>query len=222
MGCAIDVGRWNRRTAGRLQLAGQLSSSLLVRYALTEGSGAPQDSSGNGNHATLPGGTANPTWTSQGLNCDGSSQYFNAPGTRMARTLVWASTLTPQLNWPSPAGAQFVTPFSVPDLSMTFAGANYYGNHPSAGVNGTFNDKSDGTLQGTHTFALTLGTNYSTDPNVFYVDGVPTTYSSGHMATAGAASGNYQVCGSNTGYATYFGGSFYYFEAFSDEKTPLF
>ncbi|HTD95990.1 MAG TPA: SGNH/GDSL hydrolase family protein, partial [Edaphobacter sp.] len=164
--------------------------------------------------------TANPGWTTQGIKCDGTSQYFNAPGTRTARTFVWASTLAPQLNSAIPAGVQFVTPFSVPDLSVTFGGNGYYGHHPGVASGGTYFDLSNDTLQGTHTYALTLGTNTSTDPNVFYVDGVPTSYLSARWMAAGIATGNYQVCGSNTGFPTYFGGNFYYFEAFSDEKTP--
>jgi lysophospholipase L1-like esterase len=38
-------------------------------------------------------------------------------------------------------------------------------------------------------------------------------------AGVGKATGPYQVCGTATGAATYFPGSFYYFEAYSDEKT---
>ncbi|MEO6911876.1 MAG: SGNH/GDSL hydrolase family protein [Edaphobacter sp.] len=113
-----------------------------------------------------------------------------------------------------------MTPFSVPDLSVTFGGNGYYGHHPAVGMAGTYGDPSSDTLQGTHTFALTLGTNNSTDPNVFYMDGVPTAYLSARWGSAGHATADYQVCGANTGYPTYFGGSFYYFEAFSDEKTP--
>ncbi|WP_348269849.1 SGNH/GDSL hydrolase family protein [Edaphobacter paludis] len=211
-----EDGTWATVSSG---MAGQLSASLLARYALTDGSGAPQDTSGNGNNATLPGGTANPAWTSQGISCNGTSQYFGAPGTRTARTFVWASTLTPQLNAALPAGAQFVSAFGVPDLSVVFGGS-FYGHHPAVAHAGTYGDMSNDTLQGTHTFALTLGTNSSTDPNVFYIDGMPTTYISSRAAAAALATADYQVCGMNSGYSTYFGGNFYYFEAFSDEKTP--
>jgi trimeric autotransporter adhesin len=199
----------------------QLAANLLVRYALTEGSGAPQDTSGNGNHATLPGGGANPTWTAQGISCDGASQYFNSVGTRGARTFVWSSTEQAPLNAAVPTGPQFVTPFGVADLSVLEGGNNYYGSHPGVGINGTFNSQSNDTLQGTHTYALTLGTNASTDPDRFYVDGVETTYVGARGGSAGFATAAYEVCGVQSGFPTYFPGSFYYFEAFSDEKTPV-
>ncbi|GGG65968.1 hypothetical protein [Edaphobacter dinghuensis] len=215
-----EDGTWATVSGTSIGSAGQLSTNLLARYALTDGSGAPQDTSGNSNNATLPGGTANPTWTAQGIACNGTSQYFGATGTKSARTFVWSSTLTPQLNAASPAGAQFVTPFGVPNLSVVFGGSNYYGSHPAVGSAGTYADQSNDTLQGTHTFALTLGTNSTTDPNVFYIDGAPTTYISNRSASAGLATADFQVCGMNSGYPTYFGGNFYYFEAFSDEKTP--
>jgi hypothetical protein len=213
-----EDGTW-ATVNGASGMAGQLSTNLLARFALNDGSGTPQDSSGNGNTAALPGGTANPVWTSQGLSCNGTSQYFTATGTHAARTFVWASTLTPQLNASSPAGANYVSAFGVPDLSLVFGGG-YYGHHPAVAHSGTYADTSNDTLQGTHTFALTLGTNSTTDPNVFYIDGVPTTYTSARADSAGLATADFQVCGINSGYPTYFGGNFYYFEAYSDEKTP--
>ena len=109
----------------------QIATNLLARYALTEGTGAPQDTSGNGNNATLPGGAANPTWTAQGISCDGASQYFNSVGTRGARTFVWSSTELVPLNAAVPAGPQFVTPFGVADLSVIEGGNGYYGSHPA-------------------------------------------------------------------------------------------
>ena len=109
----------------------QIATNLLARYALTEGTGAPQDASGNGNNATLPGGAANPTWTAQGISCDGASQYFNSVGTRGARTFVWSSTELVPLNAAVPAGPQFVTPFGVADLSVIEGGNGYYGSHPA-------------------------------------------------------------------------------------------
>jgi trimeric autotransporter adhesin len=200
--------------------ATQISTNLLARYALTDGSGAPQDSSGNGNNATLPGGSANPTWTAQGISCDGASQYFNSVGTRGARTFVWSSTEMVPLNAASPIGTQFVTPFGVADLSVVIGGNGYYGSHPGVGSSGSYSSLSNGTLQGTHTFALTLGTNSATDPDHLYMDGVETTYSTGQGASSGVATTAFQVCGANTGFGTFFPGQMYYFEAFSDEKTP--
>ena len=200
--------------------ATQIASNLLVRYPLTDGTGAPQDTSVNGNNATLPGGGANPTWTAQGISCDGASQYFNSVGTRGARTFVWASTELVPLNAAVPEGPQFVTPFGVPDLSVVEGGNSYYGSHPAVAHNGSYNGQSNDTLQGTHTFALTLGTNASTDPDHFYLDGVETTYIGARGASAGLATAAYQVCGVQSGYPTFFPGSLYYFEAFSDEKTP--
>ncbi len=200
---------------------GQIGANLLARYGLMDGSGAPKDSSGNGNDATLPGGSANPVWTAQGISCDGSSQRFHATGTRGARTFVWSSTETVPMNSAFPAGPTYVTPFGVADLSVSLGGNNYYGSHPGVALyrTGVYNDRSSDTLQGTHTFALTLGSNSASDPNRFYVDGAETTYTGARGAAAGVATADYDVCGVSTGYPTYFPGSFYYFEAFSDEKT---
>jgi hypothetical protein len=213
-----EDGAWAAVSASGGSTTGQIATNLVARYALTEGSGAPQDSSGNGNHATLPGGGANPTWTSQGISCDGASQYFNTVGTRGARTFVWSSTEAVPLNSGFPAGPQFVTAFGVPDLSMVEGGNGYYGSHPGVAHSGAYSGMSNGTLQGTHTFALTLGTNASSDPDHFYVDGVETTYLTGQGSSAGLATSAYQVCGISSGFPTFFPGSFYYFEAFSDEK----
>jgi lysophospholipase L1-like esterase len=205
---------------GTSGIAGQLSTNLLARYALTDGSGAPQDSSGNGNNATLPGGTLNPTWTTQGISCNGSSQYFNSTGTQSARTFVWVSTETPQTTGPSAVGPQFVTPFGLSDRSVFFGGNEWYGNQPTVVVNGAqVGALSNGTLLGTHVFALTLGTNTTTDPSQFYIDGALVSSATAMGAATGKATGAYQVCGTPTGAATYFPGSFYYFEAYSDEKT---
>ena len=215
-----EDGTWAAVNASGGPTPTQLATNLLVRYAMTEGTGAPQDTSGNGNHATLPGGAANPTWTAQGISCDGSSQYFNSVATRGARTFVWSSTESVPLNAAVPAGPQFVTPFGVPDLSVLEGGNGYYGSHPGVGINGTFNSQSNDTLQGTHTFALTLGTDASIDPDRFYVDGVETTYIGARGGSAGLATAAYQVCGVQSGFPTFFPGSFYYFEAFSDEKGP--
>jgi lysophospholipase L1-like esterase len=213
-----EDGTWAAVSGSGGPATDQISANLLVRYALTEGSGAPQDSSGNGNNATLPGGSANPTWTSQGISCNGTSQYFNSVGTKGSRTFVWSSTETPPLNSPLPAGPQYVTAFGVPDLSLVEGGSNYYGSHPAAAHNGSYNGQSNGTLEGTHTFALTLGSG-GADVDHFYVDGVETTYLTSPWSSASSATAAYQVCGMSSGYATYFPGSFYYFEAFSDEKS---
>ncbi len=205
-----------------IPVAGQSATNLLARYALTEGSGAPTDSSGNGNNATLPGGSLNPSWTTQGLSCNGSSQYFNSTGTRGARTIVWASTEMVPQSGASPVGPQYVTPFGASDLSLEFQGANYYGSHPGTSIHGVVASQSNDTMQGTHVFVWTLGTNASTDPDHLYIDGAETTYASGttRSASAGKATSDLQVCGVPSGAAHYFPGSLYYFEAFSDEKTP--
>ena len=215
-----EDGTWATVSGTSSGTAGQLSTNLLARYALTDGSGAPLDSSGNGNNATLPGGTANPTWTTQGIACNGTNQYFNSTGTQSARTFVWVSTETAQTTGGSPVGPQFVTPFGVSDKSIFFGGNDWYGNQPALAVNATqAGSLSNGTLLGTHVFALTLGTNTTTDPTYFYIDGAPVSSATAMGAGVGKATGAFQVCGTPTGAATYFPGSFYYFEAYSDEKT---
>jgi len=217
-----EDGTWTAVSSSGGTMSGQIATNLLVRYALTDGSGAPKDSSGNGKNATLPGGSANPLWTSQGISCDGASQYFNSAGTQAARTFVWTSSQTVSTNSPSPSGPQFVTPFGVPDLSISFGANAWYGNHPAVSAGGNYdNTQSSDTLQGTHTYALTLGTNSASDPDRFYVDGVETTYTGPRSAGAGLATAGYQVCGMNSGFPTYWPGALYYFEAFSDEKTPV-
>ncbi len=207
--------------AGSGMGAGQIGVNLLARFGLMDGSGAPKDSSGNGNDALLPGGGANPVWTAQGISCDGSAQRFRATGTRGARTFVWSSTEAVPMNSAFPAGPTYVTPFGVADLSVSLGGNNYYGSHPGVALyrTGVYNDRSSDTLQGTHTFALTLGSDSASDPNRFYIDGAETTYTGARGAAAGVATADYDVCGISTGYPTYFPGAFYYFEAFSDEKT---
>ncbi len=215
-----EDGSWAAVSGTSIGMAGQLSANLLARYALTDGSGAPQDSSGNGNNATLPGGSANPAWTAQGIACNGSSQYFNSVGTQSARTFVWASTETAQTNGGGPLGPQFVTPFGIADRSVFFGGNEWYGNQPSLAVAGAqAGASSNGTLLGTHVFALTLGTNATTDPTLFYIDGALVSSAAAMGPGAGRATGPYQVCGTPTGAQTYFPGSFYYFETYSDEKT---
>ncbi|MDW5265706.1 MULTISPECIES: SGNH/GDSL hydrolase family protein [Acidobacteriaceae] len=215
-----EDGTWATVSGTTTGVAGQLSTNLLARYALTDGSGSPQDSSGNGNNATLPGGTLNPAWTTQGITCNGSSQYFNSAGTQSAKTFVWVSTQTPQTTGAGPVGPQFVTPFGVSDRSVFFGGNEWYGNQPAVVVNGgQAGSLSNGTLLGTHVFALTLGTNTTTDPTQFYIDGAAVSSATAMGAAAAKATGAYQVCGTPTGAATYFPGSFYYFEAYSDEKT---
>jgi len=216
-----EDGSWAAVSGTSIGMAGQLSANLLARYALTDGSGAPQDSSGNGNNATLPGGSANPAWTAQGIACNGSNQYFNSVGTQSARTFVWASTETAQTNGGGPLGPQFVTPFGVADRSVFFGGNEWYGNQPSLAVAAAqAGGSSNGTLLGTHVFALTLGTNTTTDPTLFYIDGAVVSSPTAMGPGAGRATGPYQVCGTPTGAPTYFPGSFYYFETYSDEKTP--
>jgi lysophospholipase L1-like esterase len=133
---------------------------------------------------------------------------------------VWVSTETPQTTGAGPVGPQFVTPFGVSDRSMFFGGNAWYGNQPTVVVNGgQAGSLSNGTLLGTHVFALTLGTNTTTDPTQFYIDGVAVSSPTAMGVAVGKATGAYQVCGTPTGAATYFPGSFYYFEAYSDEKT---
>jgi trimeric autotransporter adhesin len=217
-----EDGTWSAVSSAGSAGPGQIATNLLVRYALTDGTGAPKDSSGNGNNATVPGGSANPVWTSQGISCDGASQYFNSAGTRAARTFVWSSSQTVSVNSPAAAGPQYVTPFGVPDFSLSFGSNAFYGNHPAVSSGGNYNNSaSSDTLQGTHTYALTLGTNSTSDPDHFYVDGVETTYLGVRSAAAGTATAAFQVCGMSSGFPTYWPGAFYYFEAFSDEKTPV-
>jgi lysophospholipase L1-like esterase len=215
-----EDGSWAAVSGTSAGMAGQLSANLLARYALTDGSGAPQDSSGNGNNATLPGGSLNPAWTAQGITCNGSSQYFNSMGTQSARTFVWSSTETAQTTGAGPVGPQFVTPFGLADRSVFFGGNEWYGNQPALVITGgQLGSLSNGTLLGTHVFALTLGTNTTTDPTLFYIDGAVVSSPAAIGPGAGKATGPYQVCGTATGAPTYFPGSFYYFETYSDEKT---
>jgi hypothetical protein len=198
----------------------QISTNIVTRYALNDGSGAPKDSSGNGNNATLPGGGANPVWTPQGISCDGASQYFNSVGTRTNKTFVWATTETLPLNNGFPISPQFVTAFGTVDIAILIGSNQYYGNNPGVGLSGTFSNQSSDTFQGTHVWTLVLGTNTSTDPDRLYKDGVQTTYAPGAIrsASVGVATADYGVCGTPSGFGTFFPGNMYYWESYSDQK----
>lgn len=198
-----------------------ISTNLVSRYALTDGSGtAPIDSSGNGHAGIFPGGAGNPTWSTTGLMFNGSSNFFTAPGTRAARTIVWVSSLPSALNNSIPVNPQFVSPFGVTDLSFLYGGNSFYGTHPGVSSAGSTQQFSNDSLQGTHVWALTLGTNQTTDPDQLYKDGVPSTYTGSLLGTTGFATADLEVGGVNSGFDTWFPGQISFIEFFTDEKTP--
>lgn len=205
-------------------LPSQINTNLMTRIALTEGTGTPQDSGPLHNSVQMGPGAAAPTWTSQGVTCDGTQQYFSMTGVGGGKTVIWASTENVPLNAALPEGSQFVTAWGLTDLSFGLGGNQYYGSHPGINQFGSYNNQSDSTLQGTHVFAFTFGTNPSTDPDRFYIDGVETTYGLNRTATAAGipTSSVFNACGIGAAtFPSYFPGSFYYIEVYSDAKPAV-
>jgi hypothetical protein len=200
------------------------TASLLADYQLADGSGtAPADSSGNGYTGSFPGGSANPTWTSQGLAVDGttgsSGQYFATAGTQNAKTILMVYTVTAPLHNNGPQSPGYYTLWGSNDLTgatfMSYGQA--YGYQQGIGNNGTINSKEDGTVVGTHCSVVVLGTGGGNTDH-FYLDGIEVTLSGG--TSYGLANTVYNVGGTPSGYDTYMTGSIYRWSAWSTQLTP--
>ena len=198
---------------------------MLADYQLNDGGGtAPIDSSGNGNTGSFPGATLNPTWTSQGLSCNGAlssttGQYFSTTGTQNARTIMMVYTIANPLGSNSPSLPYFYTLWSTPALTGLYfgSGSQTYGYQPALTSNGNPISTSDGSIIGTHVSTIVLGTGGVAD--AYYLDGQNVGTGS-TTASYGKATAAYDVCGAPTGYATYMTGNVYRWTAWSTPLTP--
>jgi hypothetical protein len=200
-------------------------ANVIADYQLSDGSGtAPADSSGNGNTGSFPTGTAAPTWTSQGLSCNGvagttTGQYFTTAGTQNAKSIMMVYTIASPLGSNSPSYPYFYTLWSTPSLSGLglYSGSQTYGYQPMLAVNGAQQSTMDGSMVGTHVLIAVLGVSGgSPTTDTYYLDGIQQpTISNGQ--SFGKANGVYDVCGAPTGYATYMTGSVYRWTAWSTQ-----
>ena len=201
-------------------------ANVLADYQLNDGSGtAPADSSGNNNTGSFPGGTLNPTWTSQGLSCNGAlsgttGQYFTTAGTQYAKTIMMVYTIASPLGSNSPSLPYFYELWGTPTLAgLYFASPSQtYGYQPGLSQNGGQVSTSDGSIVGTHVSTIVLGSgtgNYDT----YYLDGQ--NVGSGSLTGSfGKANAPYDVCGAPTGYSTYMTGNVYRWTAWSTQLSP--
>ena len=200
-------------------------ASVIADYQLNDGSGtAPIDSSGNGNTGSFPAAPAAPTWTSQGLACNGiaggggtTGQYFQTAGTQNARSIMMVYTIANPLGSNQPSYPYFYTLFSNPAISGLglYAPSQSYGYQAGMTLNGSQYTTLDGSLVGTHVLIVVLGAAGSTPAtDTYYMDGqlVPWAEAQG---TFGKSTGVYDVCGAPTGYSTYMTGSVYRWTAWS-------
>ena len=202
-------------------------SNVLADYQLNDGGGtAPIDSSGNGNTGSFPGGTLNPTWTSQGLSCNGAlssttGQYFSTTGTQNAKTIMMVYTIANPLGSSAPSLPYFYTLWSTPTLAgLLFSSTNQtYGYLPGLMQNGSQISTSDGSIVGTHVSTIVLGTGTTGNYDTYYLDGQNVSHGS-LTASYGKANAAYDVCGAPTGYSTYMTGDVYRWTAWSTQLTP--
>ena len=201
-------------------------ASVLADYQLNDGGGTePIDSSGNGNTGSFPGGTLNPTWTSQGLTCNGAlssttGQYFSTTGTQNAKTIMMVYTISNPLGSNGPSLPYFYELWGTPALTgLYFASPSQtYGYQPGLSQNGGLVSESDGSIVGTHVSTIVLGTG-SGNADIYYLDGQPVGLGA-TTASFGKANAAYDVCGAPTGYSTYMNGNVYRWTAWSTQLTP--
>ncbi len=202
-------------------------TSILADYQLSDGSGtAPADFSGNGNTGSFPSAPAAPTWTSQGLACNGiagsggtSGQYFATAGTQNAKTIMMVYTIAAPGGSNGPANPAFYTLWansSIAGLSFN-AGSQNYGYQPLLSVNGAQQSTMDGSIVGTHVLIVVLGVSGgSPTQDTYYLDGIQQPALSAG-ASFGKSNGVYNVCGAPTGYDTYMTGNVYRWTAWSTQ-----
>jgi hypothetical protein len=204
-------------------------STVLADYQLNDGSGtAPADSSGHGNTGTFPGGSANPTWTSQGLTFSGgypataTGQYFCTTGTQNALTVMISYTANAPLGNNGPSYPTYYTLFANPAISGLgfYAPSQNYGYYPAMTLNGSGLTGMNASMIGTHTLVIVYGTGTGGTPvnDQYYLDGVLQN-SSGTNYAGGNSTGNYCVGGANTGYSTYLYGQVYRATFWSNQLT---
>ncbi len=203
-------------------------SAVLADYQLNDGSGtAPADSSPNGNTGSFPSAPAAPTWTSQGLACNGTAgsggatgQYFTTAGTQNAKTIMMVYTLNAPGGNNGPANPTFYTLWansSIAGLSFN-SGSQNYGYQPYLSVNGGQQSTMDGSIVGTHVMIVVLGVaGGNPTQDTYYLDGIQQPTVAGSATTFGKSNGVYNVCGAPTGYDTYMTGQVYRWTAWSTQ-----
>jgi hypothetical protein len=187
-------------------LTGALATGLLARYDFQQGSGTSlADLSGNGNTGTLGGGgTAAPTWLSNGLQtAANSNQGVVLPAAlNVARTIAIAY-YQPPLNI---AAGSPVIGFqgygNIVTSSTAPSGLNILDSALCCGIGfgsgGIFNHTATSLeLSGLHVRIYTLGTG-SGDNDHIYVDGVEAPYAT-QTASAGLQSSGVLAIGSANG-----------------------
>lgn len=192
-----------------------------------------EDQSGSGNNGTF-GATA-PTSTATGLTFSiasgvslpaalNSTRTFLAsiyipplPSNNQGYTVGYNSLLAPSQG---SAGYAFLDNYAA---NNTFYGAGDIF-APSSFAAGQFAAACNTLVSGYHVFAVTLGTNTTTDPDVLYIDGQPcAAYTHAASASAGLMStGNYFLGAAalNTFANNGFVGTMFFAETFSTELTP--
>jgi hypothetical protein len=190
-------------------------SSVLADYQLADGAGtAPADSSGNGNTGSFPGGTANPTWTQQGLSFNaisGTGQYFATAGTQNAKSIMIVYTLANPTGNNGPQPPYYDTLFGNANLSGLefYSASQTYGYQPSLWVGGNGYSNMDGSIIGTHVLIVVLGcAGCANTLDQYYLDGTQVGFNSG-TPTFGKSNGVFDVGGAPTGYQTYMTGNIY-------------
>jgi hypothetical protein len=195
-------------------------SNILADYQLLDGSGtAPIDSSGNGNTGSFPSGAAAPTWTSQGISCNGgypsspTGQYFTTAGTQNAKSIMMVYTTNPPLGNNGASYPTYYTLFqnaAITGLGL-YAPSQNYGYLPQMTVSGSPYSIMAGSIVGTHVLIVVLGVaGVGTGLDQYYLDGVPQNYgTTGGTSTFGTSTGVFDVCGAPTGYSTYMYGNVY-------------
>ena len=190
-------------------------AGVLADYQLNDGSGTtPVDASGNGNTGSFPGGSANPTWTQQGLAFNaisGAGQYFVTAGTQNAKSIMIVYTLANPTGNNGPQPPYFDTLFGNASLAgLDFYSANQtYGYQPGLFVNGNEYTGMDGSIIGTHVLVVVLGCSGCANPlDQYYLDGTQVGTNTG-SPTFGKSNGVFDVGGAPTGYQTYMTGNIY-------------
>jgi hypothetical protein len=204
--------------------------TVLADYQLSDGSGtAPADSSGNGNTGTFPGGSANPTWTTQGLSFTGgypataTGQYFCTTGTTNAQTVQIAYTANYPTGNNGPSYPTYYSLFLNAAISGLgfYAASQNYGYLPGMTLNGSQISSMYGTFVGTHVLTVVYGVSGGSAPynnDQYYLDGVLLPANSGNYS-GGRSTGVYCVGGANTGYSTYLYGQVYRATFWSNQLT---
>lgn len=203
-----------------------MPSGLIAWYPLTEATGiTPKDISGNGNNATLPGGSNNPTGSQYGYQFPsdlamGDGHYFILPTAVSSAGLTYAAYLCPPVFNQAPFNGvvsnQYYDNFIL-GASDNASGGLVLGLQggttdawmmmPSLAISGTDGSPRTKTLDvdtGCHVFIWEVGVSPTVDR--LFVDGVEVNYSSQGSSGAALGVGNLRIGYGTGGGMTYHGG----------------